>query len=127
MRALATLVAVLLFNAPAFAQEAHQGRGVWCDTHEQITSFVDQWDGTNSQETIEAVNEAAGKPNACIFATVALYEVDAFEAMTTSTGTWRVIRVVVVAIQSPEGWVQITPFEQFTSRKEADPLPGEGA
>lgn len=100
--------------------EPHPANGVWCDTKEQATQFLTEWNGSNSKDAMATVNTAAGKENACILSQAIIIELETMEEVTTDTGTWILIRVAVLAIPTPGGWTQIPPLQQFTSRKVED-------
>src|SRR3989344_5879574 len=92
------------------AKGISQRTGVWCDTREQIEMFLDLWDGTNSAEARAVVNDAVKNDNACIFYTALVKVVEEYNERTTVTGTWRVVKVLIVGIQSPAGWTRVLPL-----------------
>lgn len=108
-------------SAPVLADGPRHAQGVFCDTAEQITQFLDKWEGHDPNPAMKEVNTAAKKDNACIFADVLLFasEPDA-KAIPSKTGEWHLVRVVIVAMRTPTGAVvQTSPIPQYTATPEA--------
>jgi hypothetical protein len=96
----------------ATAQEARHGTGLICDTAEQVEQFV-ALTKTESDlsAVIEAVNTAVGNPQACGVATIRFVG----EEQVQQTGTFKIVRVLVVGFNDGEKWFAVQPPHfQFT-------------
>lgn len=110
------LALCLPFTVAAHAGEPFKTAGVFCDTREQAIEFLGAWDGTNSAETVKAINDKNGG-NACLGSGAYVTEDETYETVTTSTGTWLLVKVTIYAVGGPEGWMVIAGLTQYTSRK----------
>jgi hypothetical protein len=96
----------------ATAQEAHDGTGLVCDTAEQVEQFLALSKTENDlSAVIEAVNTAAGNPQACGLAKIRFVA----EEEVQQTGTFKILRVLVVGFNDGEKWFAVEPPHlQFT-------------
>lgn len=108
------LIALLIGFRPAAAQEI--GVGLWCDTAEQATRFVETANG-NPQETLKAVNAEFKSENACVLSYVVFYKGPEENTVRTKDGLWRITKILVVAVGTPNGFVQVEPKAFYTAFK----------
>jgi hypothetical protein len=96
----------------AAAQEANSGTGLVCDTAEQVEQFLELTKAKGDlSAAIEAVNTAAGNPQACGLATIRFVA----EEEVQHTGTFKIVRVLVVGFNDGEKWFAVQPPHfQFT-------------
>ena len=99
--------------SPASAQEIQIGRGLICDTKEQVERFVALFAG-NSAEAISKVNAEANKDNACAVAAVAFIQGRKASTARSLEGTFLVVEITVVGIVGPFGVERLPPISQFT-------------
>jgi hypothetical protein len=108
---------ILLVGTPAKAHEmAHEvetGTGVICDTREQaqrLALLLDQ----DAQAAIRTVNAEVHDPSACALVTVA-YVRGAKAGMTRSkAGTFEIVEVLVVGVETRRGLQSASPAVFFT-------------
>lgn len=99
----------MLFAFPAQAQQVSGAVGVFCDTREQVESFVSLVQkGKTGEEAVSEVNKAAGKETACgmLQAYVVVLGIEEKKG-------YSVAHVMVVGVMLPQGATHVPPMEQF--------------
>jgi hypothetical protein len=122
-RALPVLAFVLWAAGPALAQEKpgdaakiQVGTTVICDTQQQMERFVTLFDGDYAG-AMNKVNAEERHPTACIGATMAYMRGDELSKAKSSKGTYHIIRVLVVGINTPQGFQAVQPAPFFSIEK----------
>ena len=92
--------------------EVQAGKGLICDTQEQVEQFIALTKTeADLSKAIEAVNTAAGSAEACGLAKIHFVA----EEEVRQTGTFKIVRVLVVGLNDGEKWLAIQPPSlQFT-------------
>lgn len=109
--------AIVLFCAPAFAADIAIGRGIICDTQEQMERYVAVFKG-NSRDALTTVNTEAKKEDACAAAVVAYLAGDTAATARNNDGeAFRVLKILVLGVVTDMGVQQVAPFPQFTIMK----------
>jgi hypothetical protein len=90
------LVVLLLLASIAHSEEqTFRAQGVFCDTKEDVTAFVTDWDGKNAKEVVDGINILAGKAS-CILSQVTLSEVERpAVTMTSAMGEWQLVEIKI--------------------------------
>ncbi len=108
---------IVLFSGPAFAADIAIGRGIVCDTQEQMERYVAVFKG-NAKDALTTVNAEAKKEDACAAAAIAFL---AGETATTARndegGAYKVLKILVLGVVTDMGVQQVAPFPQFTIMK----------
>ncbi len=95
-------------------EQQFRAQGVFCDTKEDVTDFVTDWNGHNAQEVVKAVNERAGSMS-CIISEVTLEEVARTTLLTAGTGTWQLVEIKIHALHGGGMTIYLpTPKTNFT-------------
>ena len=112
------LLAGLGLSTSALAQEAptreqlnskiQVGTTIICDTQKQMERFVVLFDGDYGS-AINKVNVEENNPTACMGATMAYVQGDELSKAKSTTGTYHIIRVLVVGIGTAHGFQPIQP------------------
>lgn len=97
------------------------GRGVICDTQEEVKRYVTLFDG-DSDAALGAVNREAQKADACIVAAIVFIpgsentseNVTDAMARNEKEGAFRIVPILVTGVVKPHGIEQVPPFPQFT-------------
>lgn len=94
----------------ARAQEIQYGKGLICDTKEQIASFLQKSDeGMPNDQALAAVNFAAGNGTACAAVQVAYYEGSEAAQFTGKETTFSIIEILVVGAHTGAGYSPVSP------------------
>lgn len=110
----AAVATIVLVGNPAVAADIAIGRGIICDTPEQMQRYVAVFKG-NAQDALTAVNHEAKKDNACAPAVVAYLAGDAIATARNNDGqAFRVVKILVLGVVTDLGVQQVAPFPQFT-------------
>jgi hypothetical protein len=104
---------VLLLAAPAGAHEIETGSGVICDTREQAQRLALLLDD-DAQAAIRTVNAEAHDANACALATVAYVRGAKAGTARSKAGTFEIVEVLVVGVETRRGLQQASPAVYFT-------------
>ncbi len=107
-----------MFAAPVGAHEVetHEietGGGVICDTREQAQRLALLLDH-DAQAAIRTVNAEAHAPNACALATVAHVRGAKADTARRKAGTFEIVEVLVVGVETRRGLQQASPAVYFT-------------
>jgi hypothetical protein len=111
--ALRLALPVLIFGAPAWAHEVESGTGVICDTREQaqrLALILDE----DAQAAIRAVNAEVRDPTACALATVAYVRGAKAGTARSKVGTFEIVEVLVVGVETRRGLQSASPAVYFT-------------
>jgi len=113
----ATVSTIVFLAGPAFAADIAVGRGIICDTQEQMERYVAVFKG-NAKDALTTVNTEAKKEDACAAAAIAFL---AGETATTARNNdgeaYKVLRILVLGVVTDMGLQQVAPFPQFTIMK----------
>jgi hypothetical protein len=121
-RALPVLALVLGFAGAAMADDKSSaakvqvGTTVICDTQQQMERFVVLFDGDYAG-AMNKVNAEERNPTACIGATMAYMRGGELSKAKSSQGTYHIIRVLVVGINTPQGFQAVQPAPFFSIEK----------
>ena len=113
-----TAVGTIIFlGSPAFAADIAIGRGIICDTQEQMERYVAVFKGS-AKEALTTVNTEAKKEDACAAAVVAYLAGDTAATARNNDGdAFRVLKILVLGVVTDMGVQQVAPFPQFTIMK----------
>jgi hypothetical protein len=98
----------LLLGHPVQAQKIEVDSGVFCDTQKQVERVVALFDG-NTEKAVKAVNSEQHDPTACVGATLAFIPGPEVATARTKSGTFNIVRVLVVGILSEDGFRNASP------------------
>ena len=104
---------LLLLASPVRAHEIETGSGVICGTREQaqrLTLLLED----DAQAAIRAVNAEAHDATACALATVAYVRGAKAGTTRSKAGTFEIVEVLVVGIETRRGLQQASPAVYFT-------------
>jgi hypothetical protein len=104
---------LLLFAARVGAHQIETGSGVICDTREQAQRLALLLDD-DAQAAIQTVNAEARDANACALATVAYVRGAKAGTARSKAGTFEIVEVLVVGIETRRGLQQASPALYFT-------------
>jgi hypothetical protein len=104
---------LLLLAAPVGAHEIETGSGVICDTREQAQRLAFLLDH-DAQAAIRTVNAEAHDVNACALATVAYVRGAKAGTARSKAGTFEIVEVLVVGVETRRGLQQASPAVYFT-------------
>jgi hypothetical protein len=126
-------VAALAFAWSAAAAKAEQkseqemrlpiqiGSALICDTQQQVERFVELYDGDIESALIK-VNGEQPEPNACDVATIAYVMGPEVATASVKTGSYRIVRVLVVGAITENGMTaaEPTPLYSVTRAEERE-------
>jgi hypothetical protein len=104
---------LLLLAAPVGAHEIETGSGVICDTREQAQRLALLLDD-DAQAAIRTVNAESHDANACALATVAYVRGAKAGTARSKAGTFEIVEVLVVGVETKRGLRQASPAVYFT-------------
>ena len=114
-------LALLVGVSPAKAAERFGAEGMFCDTPEAATEFVQKWDRHNAKETADAINTAAGK-NVCELGRLIVEPVmDIGQPLDLSTGKWQMVKLNVWGAQINGILVTVSVPSTVYTYHEVDP------
>jgi hypothetical protein len=111
--ALRLAFALLISCAPARAHELETGTGVICDTQEQAQRLALLLD-KDAQAAIRTVNDEARDPTACALATMAYVRGAKAGTARSKAGTFEIVEVLVVGVETRRGLQSASPTVYFT-------------
>jgi hypothetical protein len=103
----------LVIGAPAQAHDIETGTGVICDTQEQARRLALLLD-EDAQGAIGTVNDEARDPTACAVATVAYVRGAKAGTARSKAGTFEIVEVLVVGVETRRGLQSASPAVYFT-------------
>jgi hypothetical protein len=108
---------IVLLGGPASATDVAIGRGIICDTQEQMERYVAVFKG-NAKDALTTVNTEAKKEDACSAAVVAYLAGDTAATARNDAGeAYKVLKILVLGVVTNLGVQQVAPFPQFTIMK----------
>jgi hypothetical protein len=110
---LAIAMLSLSFCLPAHAYEVQTGAVLVCDTQSQVQRFANVFDG-NEQVAIGAVNSEVKDPSACAMIDASYVEGPALGMARSSSHAFRIVPIVVVGVNTANGYRSINPGLFFT-------------
>ena len=111
------IISLISLSGPAFAADIEVGRGIICDTQEQMERYVAVFKG-NAKDALMTVNAEAKKDDACSAAVVAYLAGDtAATARNDSGEAYRVLKILVLGVVTNICVQQVATFPQFTMMK----------
>lgn len=118
VRLTATAAIFLFAFIPARAQEIEVGRGIVCDTQQQVERFVALF-SDDAEMAVAAVNKEVKDPTACAVATIAYVRGREVAMARNGTAAYRVVRILVLGVLTEDGMEAATP-EAFYSIEPVD-------
>jgi hypothetical protein len=118
MRVLRISLLLLLSCFAARAQEPRMevGRGVMCDTFDQVKRFVAlRSNGKESNVALLTVNGEAGEARACNFGLVQFSAAEPLANMAINGRPVTIVRITVHAFSNGSAWKQIPETVQYTA------------
>lgn len=103
----------LVMALPAQAQDVQVGSTLVCDTPQQVQRFVSLYHG-DAASTARTVNAEVKDPTACDTATVAYVVGPAVASVHTESRTFRIVRILVLAIVTATGIEPAQPAMFFS-------------
>jgi hypothetical protein len=104
-------VALAIYPKHAPAQEVLTGRGIICDTAEQVARVIK---ADHFYETLIAVN--ADKAHSCQVMEVAfIVHGEKGETVRIHSDAWQVTQIIVVGAHTPQGWGTVEATIQWTA------------
>jgi len=104
----------LLSCFPAAAEEI--GRGVICDTPEQVERFVTLRNhGTDPRDALKTVNEHAQSSTACNYAMVVFTSDKPVSDMTVNGRLVHILQITVLAFGNGSAWKRMPDMVQYTA------------
>jgi hypothetical protein len=113
LAALGLALPLVLVGAPVGAHEIETGSGVICDTPEQAQRLALLLDD-DAQAAIGTVNAEAHDATACALATVAYVRGAKAGTARSKVGTFEIVEVLVVGVETRRGLRQASPAVYFT-------------
>jgi hypothetical protein len=98
---------------PAQAYEVQTGPVIICDSQRQAERYAELFDG-NQQLAIRTVNSEENTPNACAVVNASYIEGPRLGAARSSSHTFQIVPVVVIAVTTRDGSVPAQPSLFFT-------------
>ena len=109
-------VAFFVFLLCCFRAEAQEpAKGLWCDTPEQVSRFIEL--SRDPQAALITVNTEADKKDACILGYIVMFRGKKHGVVRDHEGLWEITEILVVAVGTPHGFMQIVPRVYFTAFK----------
>lgn len=104
----------LLSCFPAAAEEI--GRGVICDTAEQVEQFVTLRNhGMDPRNALQAVNEQAHSTRACNYAMVVFTSDKPVSDITVNGRLVHILQITVLAFGNGSAWKRLPDMVQYTA------------
>jgi hypothetical protein len=105
----------------ARAEAVEVGRGVMCDTVDQVKHFVAlRSDGMEPQAALTVINKEAGDNSHCNFGLVMFSGEESIAELSVNGRPISILRIVVHAVGNGSAWRQVPQTVQYT------PLPEKG-
>lgn len=112
MRFFLALALAGAFAFQAHAQETQTGRGLACDTKEQVETFVKSMQsGASANDALKAAN--AGQAKSCGVVMIAYREDKQHGSVEIGGRTYLVIEFTVIGFNNGNDWAQVKPTTQY--------------
>ena len=111
-----SLVMSTIMSTPTWTQDIEVETGVFCDTQKQMERYVTIFDG-DTQRAINAVNAEENDPTACVYGTIAYVRGPEIATTRNRSGTYHIVRVIVVGFMSHSGFRASAPAASFSAEK----------
>jgi len=111
-----SLVASTVMSTPTRTQDIEVETGVFCDTQRQMERYVAVFDG-DTQRAINAVNAEEKDPTACVYGTIAYVRGPEIATTRNRSGTYHIVRVIVVGFMTHSGFRASAPAASFSAEK----------
>jgi hypothetical protein len=103
-------------SIPSRAQTIEVDSGIFCDTQKQVERFVAVLDG-DTRAAINTVNAEENDPTACVFGTVAYIRGPEIATTRSKSGTYHIVRVIVVGFVTEGGLRAAGPAASFSAKQ----------
>lgn len=108
------LFAILFSFRPAAATEVQTGAGLVCNSPDQLTRYVAlHHKGDSPEAAIQQVNDESGL-EACGIIPIVYYRGERVGEVEIEQGMAEVVKILVLAVQTPYGLRQVNPTVQYT-------------
>ena len=111
-----SLVMSTSLSTPTWTQDIEVETGVFCDTQKQMERYVAVFDG-DTQRAITAVNTEENDSTACVYGTIAYVRGPEIATSRNSSGTYHIVRVIVVGFMTHSGFRASAPAASFSAEK----------
>lgn len=111
---------VFCFPVGANATEPHKslevGAGLVCNSAEQVERYLAlHADNQPPDAAIHVVNTEAHDNNACMLAAIAFVRGEQQATVPAPGGVMRIVKVTIIAAQTPAGWARVDHLIQYTA------------
>ena len=111
---------VFCFPVGANATEPHKsleiGTGLVCNSAQQVERYLTLHSNNRSPDAaIAVVNTEAHDSNACMLAAIAFVRGEALGTVPAPGGVMRIVKVTIIAAQTPGGWARVDHLVQYTA------------
>ena len=111
-----SLVTSTVMSTPTWTQDVEVETGVFCDTQKQMERYVAVFDG-DTQRAIDAVNAEEQDLTACVYGTIAYVRGPEIATTRNRSGTYHIVRVIVVGFMTHSGFRASAPAASFSAEK----------
>lgn len=92
------------------------GAGLFCNSAAQVERYLAlQNTDSEPEQAVKKVNDEAKDPQACALAAIAFVRGEQSKSVGAPGGQMNVTEIVVVALQTNEGWQPVQPILQYTA------------
>jgi uncharacterized UPF0146 family protein len=92
------------------------GAGLFCNSAAQVERYLAlHIADSEPEQAIKKVNDEVRDPNACALAVIAFVRGEQSKSVEAPGGIMKVTEIVVVALQTSEGWQRVQPIRQYTA------------
>lgn len=106
------LFCILVLSFRAEAQE--NAVGLVCDTAEQVILYASLAEEKGVEGAVQAVNEDAKDPTACVVASIHYIRGDEKAKVTIEGRQYTVSEILVLGVQTGRGWMPIKPSVYYS-------------
>src|SRR5262245_52168904 len=103
----------LVWSTPSRAQTVEVETGVFCDTQKQMERYVALFTG-DERAAMHAVNREEKDPTACVYGTIAFVRGPEISTARSKSGTYHIVKVVVVGFLTEYGLRASAPAASFS-------------
>ena len=115
-RALCVAALFLMASAPSRAQTVEVETGVFCETQQQMERFVAVYED-DAHTAMNTVNTEENDPTACVYGTIAYIRGPEIATTRNNSGTYHIVRVIVVGFITHFGFRASAPAASFSAEK----------